>query len=77
MTQLKEWIDTKVENGDINCFGYKNFGNIEIIDKGGFGVVNRADWNDGGIRVALKSLLNNSTINEKQKKYFLREVFKY
>ena len=66
MTLLKEWIDMKVENDDINYFEYNNFSNIEIIDEGGFGVVKRADCSVVGIKVALKSLLNNSTIDEKQ-----------
>ena len=42
----------------INYIKYNNFSNIEEIDKGGFGVVNKADWNDR--KVALKSPLNNS-----------------
>ena len=77
MTSLKEWIDTKVKNGYIECFEYNNFSNLETIGKGGFGVVKRADWNDGGIKVALKSLLNNPTIDENEMKNFLREVLKY
>ena len=74
MTSLKEWIDTKIEDGNINHFEYNNFSNIVRISEGGFGIVNRADWNNGGIKVALKSLLNNSTIEEDQKENFLKEV---
>jgi len=73
MTLLKEWIDTKIENGYIDYFEYSNFINIERIDEGGFGIVKRADWSDGGVKVALKSL-NNSTIDKHQKESFLREV---
>ena len=76
MTLLKEWVDMKVKNEYIDYFEYNNFSNIEIIDKGGFGIVKRADWDDGGIKVALKSL-NNSTIDEKEMKNFLREVLNY
>ncbi len=74
MTSLKEWIDIKVKDGDINYLKYDNFCDIEKIGEGGFGVVNRANWIDGGIKIALKSLLNNSTIDENQKENFLREV---
>ena len=76
MASLKEWIDLKVEHEDINYFEYNSFSNIERIDGGAFGIVERADWIDGGIKVALKSLLNNSSIDESQKKNFLREVLK-
>ena len=31
-------------------------------------MVESADWGNGGIKVALKSLLNISTVNEDQKK---------
>lgn len=62
---------------NINYFEYNNFSDIEKIDEGGFGIVSRANWIDGGINVALKSLLNNSTIDENKKESFLREVFNY
>ena len=75
MSKLKEWIDMKIEYGDINYFEYNNFSNVEKVDEGGFGIVKRADWSDGGIKVALKSLLNNSTIDENQKENFLKEVY--
>ena len=74
MTSLKEWIDLKVKHKDINYFEYNSFINIKKIGEGGFGIVERADWIDAGIEVALKSLKNNSSIDENQKKNFLREV---
>src|SRR3954452_20267832 len=77
MTSLKEWIDLKIEDKDINYFEYNNFSNIEKIGNGAFGIVNQANWNDGGIKVALKSFLNNSTIDEDQKESFFKEVLKY
>ncbi|RIA92862.1 kinase-like domain-containing protein [Glomus cerebriforme] len=73
MTSLKEWIDIRVEDGNIDYFEYKNFSNIEKIGKGGYGIVERANWIDGGIKVALKGLLNNS-IDDNQKENFLREL---
>jgi len=74
MTSLKDWIDTKIKDGVINYFEYNNFTFTGEIGEGAFGIVKRADWCDGGIKVALKSLLKNQTIDENQKKYFLREV---
>ena len=71
MTSLKDWIDMKIKDGNIIYFDYSNFNNIGKISKGGFGIVNRANWNDGGIKVALKSPLNN---DENQKENFLKEV---
>ena len=76
MASLKEWIDMKIEDGDINYFEYSDFNNIEKIGNGAFGIVNRANWNNGGIKVALKGLLNNSTIDEDQKENFFKEVIK-
>ena len=73
---LKEWFDIKIEDGDINSFEYDDFSNIEKAGEGAFGIVNKADWNDSGIKVALKSSLNNSTIDENQKDNFLKEVNK-
>ena len=71
MTSLRKWIDMKIKDGDINYFEYNNFSNIEKINEGAFGIVDRADWNNGGIRVALKRLLNNSMIDDDQKENFL------
>jgi hypothetical protein len=76
MASLKEWINTKIRDRDINYFEYNNFSNIENINKEGegFGIVTRANWNDGGIKVALKKFINNSKIDENQKANCLEEV---
>lgn len=76
MTKLKEWIDMKVNDEIIKYFEYNNFSDIEDIAKGGFGIVRSANWIDGGIKVALKSLLINSAIDENQMENFVREVIK-
>jgi hypothetical protein len=70
MTTLKKWIDMKIKDGDIDYFEYNKFSNIEEISKGGFGIVKSACWNID----ALKSLLNDLTIDENQKENFLKEV---
>jgi serine/threonine protein kinase len=74
MTSFKKWIDSKIEDGDINYFEYNNFSNIKRISEGGFGVINSAHWNNGGVKVALKSLLYNLMIDENQKENFLRGI---
>src|ERR1051325_4818248 len=61
MGSFNKWIDKKVNDDDINYFEYDEFSNVEKVGEGGFGVVNRADWESGGIKVALKILTN---INE-------------
>ena len=58
MSSLKDIINIKIRYGNIPYFEYKNFSNIEKIGEGAFGIVNKADWNDGGIKVALKSSEN-------------------
>ena len=70
MTPLKEWIGIRVKNREIGYFEYENFKNIERVGEGAFGVVNKADLNDG--KVALKSSLNDS---DDQKENFLNQLF--
>ena len=50
------------------------FSNVEKVGGEAFGTVSRADWNCGGIKVALKVLVNNSSINEDNIDKFLKEV---
>ncbi|CAI2181986.1 15371_t:CDS:2 [Funneliformis geosporum] len=59
MTSLKEWIDTKIKDGDITHFEYAELSELKVIGKGGFGIVHRADLVSRGIQVALKSFSNN------------------
>ena len=47
MTFLKEWFEAKIKDGDINQFDYKEFSEIEKI---GAGTVNRANWDNRGIK---------------------------
>ncbi|GES97465.1 kinase-like domain-containing protein [Rhizophagus clarus] len=66
----EEWIKKKIEDEDIIFFKYNEFKNIEKIDKGGFGVVNKAKTNDRK-QVALKVL---SRIDESIIKNFVKEL---
>jgi serine/threonine protein kinase len=74
MTTLNEWIDTKIRDDDINYFEYDEFSNVEKVGNGAFGIVKRADWKSCGIKVALKILANNPSINEDNMNKFLKEV---
>ncbi|GES73379.1 kinase-like domain-containing protein [Rhizophagus clarus] len=74
MTSLNEWIDTKIKDDDINYFEYNEFSNVQKIGNGAFGIVNRADWKSCGIKVALKILINNPSINEDNMNKFLKEL---
>lgn len=74
MTSLNEWIDMKIKDSDINYFEYDEFTNIEKVGEGAFGIVNRADWKNGEIKVALKVLTRHSTVDENNMKKFLKEV---
>jgi hypothetical protein len=80
MTSLKEWIEKKIEDKDINYFKFEEFSNIRIIGSGGYSVVHKADWNRRGMKVAaLKTLRSdynsrNSQIDEGKIKEFVKEV---
>ncbi|CAB4392655.1 unnamed protein product [Rhizophagus irregularis] len=74
MASLNEWIDLKIKDGDINYFEYDEFTNIEKVGEGAFGIVNRADWKSGEIKVALKVLTRHSTVGENNMKKFLKEL---
>ncbi|EXX70777.1 hypothetical protein RirG_084440 [Rhizophagus irregularis DAOM 197198w] len=73
-----EWIDKKIRDEDIKFYDYNEFINLERVGVGAFGIVNRADWRSGNIKIALKILTNNSAINEinneKNMENFIKEV---
>ncbi|CAG8599305.1 16388_t:CDS:2 [Funneliformis caledonium] len=53
-----DWMEKKINDGDINYFKYDEFKNVEKVGNGAFGVVEKADWiNGGSTQVALKSLM--------------------
>ncbi|UZO26967.1 uncharacterized protein OCT59_019177 [Rhizophagus irregularis] len=73
-----EWIDKKIRDEDIKFYDYNEFINLERVGVGAFGIVNRADWRSGNIKIALKILTNNSAINEinneKNMENFIKEL---
>ncbi|GBC01816.1 hypothetical protein RclHR1_04340013 [Rhizophagus clarus] len=64
----------KIKDGDINYFEYDEFINMEKVGEGAFGIVKRADWKSGEIKVALKVLTRNSAVDEHNMKKFLKEL---
>ncbi|GES80310.1 kinase-like domain-containing protein [Rhizophagus clarus] len=68
MASFNGWTD-----GDIDYFEYNNFSNMTKIGDGSFGIVNSADWKIYGIKTALKTLLNNSSI-ENNLNSFINEL---
>ena len=74
MTSVKEWIDKKIEDKDVNYFEYVDFSSIVEVGKGGFGKVSKACLANKGLEVALKSFDGNLN-NEKDKlNEFIKEV---
>ncbi|CAG8501768.1 14139_t:CDS:2 [Funneliformis mosseae] len=69
-----EYIDQKIKNGDITFFEYEEFSKVEKVCKGGFGIIKSADWENRGIKVALKTLKNKPSINEDSMNRFLKEL---
>ena len=63
MTPVKEWIDKKIEDGDILYFEYSKFSNVDEIGKGAFGKVSSADYTN--TKIALKRFSDgNSSFEE-------------
>ena len=76
MTSVKEWIDDKIKNGDIDYFEYEEFSNIVEIGRGGFGKVSRADLNSMGLVALKSSIYENSNIKENDDIDMLNDLVK-
>ncbi|UZO27050.1 uncharacterized protein OCT59_019259 [Rhizophagus irregularis] len=74
MTSFNDWIDKKIKNGDIDYIEYREFNNVKKVGRGGFGLVESADWKSCGIKIALKSLLDNSSVDENSMNEFVKEL---
>ena len=70
MKFLKEWIDNKINDGDIIYFDYNEFSNVETCE-----IMKKANWENRKITVELKILNNsNSIISENDSKEFIIKV---
>ncbi|CAB4433176.1 unnamed protein product [Rhizophagus irregularis] len=74
MTSLNEWIDMKIKDGNIDYVEYSEFSNVEKVGEGAFGIVNSAYWRSCGIKIAIKALINNSSVDENIMDEFVKEV---
>ncbi|GBB84214.1 hypothetical protein RclHR1_10830005 [Rhizophagus clarus] len=74
MTSFNEWIDTKIKDGNIDYTEYSEFSDVEKIGEGGFGIVKSAKWKNYGIKIALKTLINNSSVDENSMNEFVKEL---
>ncbi|KAF0499948.1 kinase-like protein [Gigaspora margarita] len=67
---LQKWFENSLKE-DIIKYDYSVYENVEVIGKGGFGIVYSANFN--GEKVALKSLKCNE-INKEVSKEFIKEL---
>lgn len=74
MTSLNEWIDKKIKDGEIDYIGYSEFSKVKKIGNGSFGIVESADWKSCAIKAALKTLINNPSVDEDNLNEFVKEV---
>ena len=53
------WLENSIAEGHIKYYEYSNFKNVQLIGKGSFGNVVRANWKTTDCFYALKSFNNN------------------
>ena len=68
-TDSHEWLKINITSKNIDYIDYNEFTKHKEIDRGGFGVVKMAEWDNHGIKVALKKLIKDDVIKE-----FVKEV---
>ncbi|CAB4376459.1 unnamed protein product [Rhizophagus irregularis] len=74
MTSLNEWIDKKINDGEIDYIDYSEFSKVKKIGNGSFGIVESADWKSCAIKAALKTLINNPSVDEDNLNEFVKEL---
>ncbi|CAG8755660.1 484_t:CDS:2, partial [Dentiscutata erythropus] len=67
-------LRTLIDVGEIKAYSYDDFSNIQMINKGGYGVVYSATLKSKGITIALKKLFANLHSDKKAFKEFVKEV---
>jgi hypothetical protein len=77
MTSLNEWIDIKINDGDIDYIEYSELSNVKKVGKGSFGIVKSADWKSCGIKTALKTLIDSPSVEEDNINKFVKEVITF
>jgi hypothetical protein len=51
-----DWLETNIKSKNIKSFDCEEFNNYEVIGRGRYGLIKSAEWNNRGIKVALKIL---------------------
>ncbi|RGB29780.1 kinase-like domain-containing protein [Rhizophagus diaphanus] len=74
MTSFNEWIDMKINDGDIHYVEYNEFSCVKKVGEGSFGIVESADWKSRGIKIALKTLIDHSSVDENSMNKFVKEL---
>ncbi|CAB4426615.1 unnamed protein product [Rhizophagus irregularis] len=74
MTSFNEWIDMKIKDGDIHYVEYNEFSSVKKVGEGSFGIVESADWKSRGIKIALKTLIDHSSVDENSMNKFVKEL---
>uniref|UniRef100_U9TH78 Protein kinase domain-containing protein n=1 Tax=Rhizophagus irregularis (strain DAOM 181602 / DAOM 197198 / MUCL 43194) TaxID=747089 RepID=U9TH78_RHIID len=74
MTSFNEWIDMKINDGDIHYVEYNEFSCVKNVGEGSFGIVESADWKSHGIKIALKTLIDHSSVDENSMNKFVKEL---
>ncbi|RIB27327.1 kinase-like domain-containing protein [Gigaspora rosea] len=70
---MSNWFKVAIEQGYIRLFEFNSFENLQIIDRGGFGIVSSAYSKIFDQTVALKSLHNDS-LDDDHLNCFIREI---
>jgi hypothetical protein len=70
-------LDQFISENKLKWFSYDKFENIEYLDKGGFGTIYKAKYNNKKIILKHLDYLNNSneTLNEFLNKVWLKHYF--
>ena len=60
-----DWLERSIKEEYFNYYEYSDFKNIQLIGRGSFGKVFRANWKDTNTTLALKSFDDcDSTLKE-------------
>ncbi|GBC07027.1 hypothetical protein RclHR1_00720036 [Rhizophagus clarus] len=68
------WLEKAIRKKHINFHKYEYFENIEIVGRGAFGKVSKAEWANRDMYIAIKSIKLFSDADEDTWKNFIKEV---
>ncbi|CAG8489111.1 15327_t:CDS:2 [Acaulospora morrowiae] len=71
---MSNWLGEAISQRQINYYEYSSFKNVQEVGKGAFGSVSSAWWESRGIKVALKTLINDCGDSDPKNEKFLKEL---